>query len=132
MTDIILASKSKVRKEILDNHNIDSKVEASNVDEDPIKESSHLRILYGNLAPEGAVAKITGQEGTIFEGKARVFNSEEDIIIGNLQMPNYNNRKNDIFKLFVNFKIGICIYVNRVITYMHQNDRSSLDYQQQY
>ena len=38
MTDIILASKSKVRKEILDNHNINSKVEASNVDEDPIKE----------------------------------------------------------------------------------------------
>ena len=39
MPNIILASKSKVRKEILDNHNINSKVEASNVDEDPIKES---------------------------------------------------------------------------------------------
>ena len=44
----------------------------------PIKEDSHLRILYGNLAQEGAVAKITGKEGTSFEGKARVFNSEEE------------------------------------------------------
>ena len=44
----------------------------------PIKASSHLRILYGNLAKEGAVAKITGKEGTSFEGKARVFNSEEE------------------------------------------------------
>ena len=44
----------------------------------PIKKSSHLRILYGNLAKEGSVAKITGKEGTSFEGVARVFNSEED------------------------------------------------------
>jgi dihydroxy-acid dehydratase len=46
--------------------------------EKPIKSTSHLRILYGNLASEGAVAKITGKEGTSFEGKARVFNSEEE------------------------------------------------------
>jgi dihydroxy-acid dehydratase len=46
--------------------------------ENPIKATSHLRILYGNLASEGAVAKITGKEGTSFEGKARVFNSEEE------------------------------------------------------
>jgi dihydroxy-acid dehydratase len=43
----------------------------------PIKKDSHLVILYGNLAPEGAVAKITGKEGTRFEGVARVFPSEE-------------------------------------------------------
>ncbi|MEA3140452.1 MAG: dihydroxy-acid dehydratase [Gammaproteobacteria bacterium] len=43
----------------------------------PIKKDSHLVILYGNLAPEGAVAKITGKEGLSFRGKARVFNSEE-------------------------------------------------------
>ena len=43
----------------------------------PIKEDSHLRILYGNLAPEGAVAKISGKEGLKFEGRARVFDSEE-------------------------------------------------------
>jgi len=44
----------------------------------PVKDSSHLRVLYGNLAPEGAVAKITGKEGTLFTGNAKVFNSEED------------------------------------------------------
>ncbi len=44
----------------------------------PIKSSSHLRILYGNLAPEGAVAKITGNEGLKFTGTAKVFDSEED------------------------------------------------------
>ena len=43
----------------------------------PIKKDSHLRILYGNLAPEGAVAKISGKEGLTFEGKARVYDSEE-------------------------------------------------------
>ena len=45
---------------------------------DPIKKDSHLRILYGNLAPEGAVAKITGKEGLRFSGKAIVYESEED------------------------------------------------------
>ena len=43
----------------------------------PLKKESHLVVLYGNLAPEGAVAKITGREGLRFIGKARVFNSEE-------------------------------------------------------
>jgi len=43
----------------------------------PLKKESHLVILYGNLAPEGAVAKITGKEGLRFHGKARVFDSEE-------------------------------------------------------
>ena len=46
--------------------------------ENPIKDDSHLRIMYGNLAEDGAVAKITGKEGTSFEGKAKVFDSEED------------------------------------------------------
>ncbi|MGJ7457758.1 dihydroxy-acid dehydratase [Halomonas sp. MA07-2] len=44
----------------------------------PLKAESHLRILHGNLAPEGAVAKITGKEGTRFSGTARVFGSEEE------------------------------------------------------
>ena len=44
---------------------------------DPIKADSHLRVLYGNLAPTGAVAKITGKEGLKFQGNAIVFNSEE-------------------------------------------------------
>jgi dihydroxy-acid dehydratase len=44
---------------------------------EPIKKDSHLVVLYGNLAPEGAVAKISGKEGLHFRGKARVFGSEE-------------------------------------------------------
>ena len=52
----------------------------------PLKGTGHLQILYGNLAPEGAVAKITGKEGERFDGIARVFDSEEDAmhaILGN-------------------------------------------------
>jgi dihydroxy-acid dehydratase len=45
--------------------------------DNPIKKDSHLVVLYGNLAPEGAVAKITGKEGVSFTGTARVFGSEE-------------------------------------------------------
>jgi dihydroxy-acid dehydratase len=44
---------------------------------DPIKADSHLVVLYGNLAPEGAVAKISGKEGLVFTGRARVFDGEE-------------------------------------------------------
>ena len=43
----------------------------------PIKKTGHIRILYGNLANEGSVAKITGKEGTFFEGTAKVFDSEK-------------------------------------------------------
>ncbi|MBW7997411.1 MAG: dihydroxy-acid dehydratase [Candidatus Glassbacteria bacterium] len=46
----------------------------------PIKATGHINILYGNLATEGSVAKITGKEGTRFVGKALVFDSEEDCI----------------------------------------------------
>jgi dihydroxy-acid dehydratase len=46
----------------------------------PIKSSGHIQILRGNLAPEGAVAKITGKEGLRFEGVARVFDCEEDML----------------------------------------------------
>jgi dihydroxy-acid dehydratase len=45
--------------------------------DNPIKKDGHLVILYGNLAPTGAVAKISGKEGLFFTGRARVFNSEE-------------------------------------------------------
>ncbi len=48
--------------------------------DNPIKKDSHLVILYGNLATQGAVAKITGKEGLIFEGSAKVFNREEDAL----------------------------------------------------
>jgi len=46
----------------------------------PIKDSGHIQILWGNLAPEGAVAKITGKEGLTFRGPANVFDSEEDML----------------------------------------------------
>ncbi|MCZ7598421.1 MAG: dihydroxy-acid dehydratase [Gammaproteobacteria bacterium] len=48
--------------------------------DDPIKASGHIRILKGSLAPGGAVAKITGKEGLRFEGPARVFEGEEDML----------------------------------------------------
>ena len=45
---------------------------------EPIKKTGHIQILYGNIAPQGSVAKITGKEGMKFTGKARVFDCEED------------------------------------------------------
>jgi len=47
---------------------------------DPIKPTGHIQILFGNLAPEGAVAKITGKEGLVFSGPARCFDSEEQML----------------------------------------------------
>jgi dihydroxy-acid dehydratase len=49
---------------------------------EPLKPTGHLQILKGNLAPDGAVAKITGKEGTSFTGPAKVFDSEEEMIEG--------------------------------------------------
>ena len=48
----------------------------------PIKPSGHIQILKGNLAPGGSVAKITGKEGLRFEGPAKVYDSEEDMLAG--------------------------------------------------
>lgn len=50
--------------------------------ENPIKATGHLQILYGNLAEGGSVAKISGKEGEFFEGPARVFNGEFELIHG--------------------------------------------------
>ncbi len=50
--------------------------------ERPIKKTAHIQILKGNLAPGGAVAKITGKEGLEFRGPARVFDCEEDMLAG--------------------------------------------------
>ncbi|MBW1618619.1 dihydroxy-acid dehydratase [Empedobacter falsenii] len=46
----------------------------------PIKETGHLQMLYGNLAPGGSVSKISGKEGFYFKGKAQVFNSEVEVL----------------------------------------------------
>lgn len=63
--------------------------EVINALDNPIKKDSHLVVLHGNLAPEGAVAKITGKEGLSFTGKARVYKSEEaclpDILSGKVK-----------------------------------------------
>ena len=57
--------------------------------DNPLKPTGHLQVLYGNLAEEGAIAKITGKEGEVFSGVARVFDSEEaamdDILGGAIQ-----------------------------------------------
>lgn len=50
--------------------------------DEPIKKTGHLQILYGNLAPEGSVAKITGKEGEVFEGPARIYEDEFAAIKG--------------------------------------------------
>ena len=54
-----------------------------------------------------------------FYGRVNIFNSEEDIIISNLQTPAYNSRKNDIYKLFVNLKIAQCINKTPNIEYLN-------------
>ena len=61
--------------------------------ERPIKPSGHLQILRGNLAPEGAVAKITGKEGLRFTGPARVYDSEEEMLAS---MTRQEIRKGDV------------------------------------
>ncbi|MGR8978574.1 MAG: dihydroxy-acid dehydratase [Gammaproteobacteria bacterium] len=70
--------------------------------DDPIKKDSHLVVLYGNLASEGAVAKITGKEGLKFTGKAKVFEAEEqalqailngDIVKGDVIVIRYEGPK---------------------------------------
>ena len=61
--------------------------------ENPIKESGHIRILYGNIAAKGSVAKITGKEGLKFSGPAKVFNSELD---ANNGIKNGQVKKGDV------------------------------------
>jgi len=59
----------------------------------PIKDSGHIRILKGNFAPGGAVAKITGKEGLTFTGPARVYDCEEDMLKG---LENKEIQKGDV------------------------------------
>jgi dihydroxy-acid dehydratase len=55
--------------------------------ENPIKSTGHIQILYGNLAPEGSVAKITGKEGLYFSGPALVFEGEESMLAAISENP---------------------------------------------
>ena len=59
----------------------------------PVKETGHLCILSGNLAPEGSVAKISGKEGVSFTGPAKVYNSEQE---ANDAMKNMEVQKGDV------------------------------------
>jgi dihydroxy-acid dehydratase len=59
----------------------------------PIKPTGHIQILKGNLAPDGAVAKITGKEGSVFEGTANVFDCEEDMLSA---LQQNNIKKGDV------------------------------------
>jgi dihydroxy-acid dehydratase len=61
--------------------------------EQPLKATGHLQILYGNLAENGSVAKISGKEGERFEGMARVFNGEKDLVQG---ISNGRVKKGDV------------------------------------
>jgi len=61
--------------------------------DNPIKETGHIRILFGNLATEGAVAKITGKEGLAFKGPAKVYNSEIEV---NKSIKNGEVQKGDV------------------------------------
>lgn len=61
--------------------------------EQPLKVTGHLQILYGNLAEKGSVAKISGKEGERFEGPARVFDGEKDLVAG---IANGRVKKGDV------------------------------------
>lgn len=61
--------------------------------ENPLKATGHLQILFGNLAEKGSVAKISGKEGERFEGPARVFDGEKDLVAG---IANGRVKKGDV------------------------------------
>lgn len=88
-----LTITGKTIKENVDHINLDN-VDFKDIilKNDPIKKDSHIRILYGNLAPKSAVAKITGKEGSVFKGIARVFESENGFLVelekGNIKKGN--------------------------------------------
>ncbi|CAN6635151.1 dihydroxy-acid dehydratase, mitochondrial [Trichomonascus vanleenenianus] len=69
--------------------------------DNPIKKTGHIRVLKGNIAPDGAVAKITGKEGTVFTGRARVFDSEEACLSA---IKNSEFNANDHFVLVVRYE----------------------------
>ncbi|KAL3663639.1 hypothetical protein V7S43_011525 [Phytophthora oleae] len=76
VTGKTLAENLENVPDLSDNHEIIHPVDR------PLKSSGHLRILRGDLAPEGSVAKITGKEGLVFTGTAKVYDCEEDMMAG--------------------------------------------------
>ncbi|MGV6831866.1 MAG: dihydroxy-acid dehydratase [bacterium] len=74
--DCLTVTGKTIAENLLDVEDLKEGQEVIKPIEEPIKISGHLRMLYGNLAEEGSVAKITGKEGLRFSGKAKVFDSE--------------------------------------------------------
>jgi dihydroxy-acid dehydratase len=80
--DCLTVTGQTVAENLADLPGLDEGQEVIHPLDDPIKETGHIQILRGNLAPDGAVAKITGKEGLVFTGTARVYDSEEDMLAG--------------------------------------------------
>jgi len=78
--DYLTVTGKTVKENLEDLPGLDDKQEIIYPLTKPIKSSGHIRILRGNLAPGGAVAKITGKEGETFSGPAKVYDSEEDML----------------------------------------------------
>jgi dihydroxy-acid dehydratase len=76
--DCLTVTGKTLAENLLDVDDLSEGQEVIKPIENPIKISGHLRMLYGNLAPEGSVAKITGKEGLRFRGTAKVFEGEYD------------------------------------------------------
>jgi dihydroxy-acid dehydratase len=76
--DCMTVTGKTISENLIDIQPLNNDQEIINPLSNPIKSSGHIRILYGNIASEGSVAKITGKEGLIFTGKAIVFDSEND------------------------------------------------------
>ncbi|TRZ42574.1 dihydroxy-acid dehydratase [Robertkochia solimangrovi] len=74
--DCLTVTGKTIAENLLDVPDLEEGQEVIHTVENPLKSSGHLRILYGNIATEGAVAKITGKEGLSFTGKAKVFEGE--------------------------------------------------------
>ncbi len=78
--DCLTVTGKTIKENLTDLPGLDDKQEIIYPLTKPIKSSGHIRILKGNLAPGGAVAKITGKEGETFSGPAKVYDSEEDML----------------------------------------------------
>lgn len=75
--DCLTVTGKTIAENLAELPNLQSEQDIIHPLDDPIKKSGHIRILKGNLAPEGSVAKITGKEGKTFTGHAKVYDSEE-------------------------------------------------------
>jgi dihydroxy-acid dehydratase len=78
--DCLTVTGKKLAQNLVDLPDLSDNQDVLRPLDNPIKQTGHIQILRGNLAPDGAVAKITGKEGLIFKGPANVFDSEEGIL----------------------------------------------------